>query len=443
MEENNRKSLEKKFRIKVPRSEINKKMEEDFLELSKNLKISGFRPGKVPIQFVKSKYGKEVLSKVTEKLIQQEGNKKFEIEGYRLASQPKVTLLSKINENSDLEAEFEFEILPKISVKDFKSLKLSKFVSAVESKDIDKVINNLFNDYKEYKEPETSRKSKNGDRMIISFKGFIDGKPFEGGSAEKQVIDLGSKNYFPEFEKNLTNKSKNDDVEFDMVFPENYNNEKLKGKKVKFSVIINNILEGIKLSNEDDLAKKTGSDNAKELRKKITAELEKYSEDLSFNMLKRNIVEQLNKSYSFPLPKTLVDREIESIKSSNKGKSDNGNIDKKFKENAENKVKIGLIISEIGIKNNINVNEKELETALARICMQYPGKEKEVIEHYKSNPAYMSSIKGPIFEDKVMKFISDNATITEKKISSDELLKKISELEKNRSLTKKKGKDEK
>ena len=154
MAENKSNSLEKKFKIKIPRSEISKRMEEDFLELSKNLKIAGFRPGKVPLPFIKSKYSKEVLSKVTEKAIREEGNKKFEAEGYRLASQPKVNLLSKIEEKSDLIAEFEFEVLPKIDIKDFKMLKLSKFVSTLEKKDIDKVIYNLFNDYKDYKEPE-------------------------------------------------------------------------------------------------------------------------------------------------------------------------------------------------------------------------------------------------------------------------------------------------
>jgi trigger factor len=196
-------------------------------------------------------------------------------------------LISNIDDKSDLEAEFEFEVLPNITLMAFKSLKLSKYVSNVADKDIDKVIDNLFNDYKDYNEPLKKRKSKEGDRLIISYKGLLGGEPFEGGSAEKQSIDLGKNNYFPEFEKNLLGKNKEDNIEFDMTFPKNYNNEKLNGKKVKFNIKVNNILEGKKLSNEDELAKKTGSSGSKDLRAKIKSELEKYSEDLSFNMLKK------------------------------------------------------------------------------------------------------------------------------------------------------------
>lgn len=437
-------SLEKKFKIKIPYSEVEKKMNENYIELSKTLKISGFRPGKVPLSFVKSKYEKEVKSKVIEKIIQEEGNRGFESNGFRLAAQPKVKLINNIDDKSDLEAEFEFEVLPNISLMEFKNLKLSKYVSNVENKDIDKVIDNLFNDYKDYNEPSTKRKSKEGDRLIISYKGLLGGEPFEGGSAEKQTIDLGKNNYFPEFEKNLLGKSKEDSIEFDMTFPTNYNNEKLNGKKVKFNIKIDNILEGKRLNSEDELAKKTGSSNSKDLRDKIKSELEKYSEDLSFNMLKRSIIDNLKKEHSFPLPKVLVEREVEAIKANVKEENKKKDKDEKYFIDAEDKVKIGLIVSEIGIKNKINVSEKELETALAKICMQYPGKEKEVIEHYKNNPAYMNSIRGPIFENKVMKFIADNAIVVDKKISSDDLLKKISEIEqKDKNIKEKKVKDAK
>ena len=361
-----------------------------------------------------------------------------------MAAQPKVKLLSNIDEKTDIEAEFEFEVLPNISLIDLKNIKLSKFISNIAEKDIDKVIDNLFNDYKEYKEPLKKRTSKVGDRLIISYKGLLSGEPFEGGSAEKQTLDLGKNNYFPEFEKNLLGKNKDDDIEFDMTFPQEYNNEKLKGKKVNFNIKIDNVLDGKRLGSEDELAKKTGSNDSKDLRSKIKNELEKYSEDLSFNMLKRSIVDILKKEHSFLIPKVLVQREVEALKANIKEKTKNKELDEKNLSDAEDKVKVGLIVSEIGIKNKINVSEKELETALAKICMQYPGKEKEVIEHYKNNPSYMNSIKGPIFEDKVMKHIADSAIITNKEISSDDLLKKISEIEhKENNLNEKKVKNAK
>ena len=258
--------LKKKFKIKIAFSEVEKKMEEEFLELSKNLKLPGFRPGKIPISFVKNKYEKEVKTKVAEKLIQQQGNSEFK-KGYKLAAQPNVKL-SKIEENVDLEVEYEFEILPNIILKDFGEIKLTKYVSKITEKDINKVIENLFNQHKDYNKIKQERKSRK-DRLIISYKGYIDEKLFEGGSADKETIELGNNNYFPEFDKNLIDKHRNENIEFFMKFPKNYNREDLKNKKVKFTLIIHEILEGIKLKNEEELATKTGSKNPSDLREKI------------------------------------------------------------------------------------------------------------------------------------------------------------------------------
>ena len=440
MKENIVEGLKKKFKIKIPFSVVEQKMSEEFLELSKTLKLPGFRPGKIPISFVKNKYEKEVKTKVSEKLIQQQGNNEFEKKGYRLAAQPNVKLLSKIEENVDLEVEYEFEILPNIILKDLGEIKLKKYVSKVAEKDINKVIENLFNQYKDYNKIKKERNSKKGDRLIISYKGYLDEKLFEGGSAEKETIDLGNNNYFPEFDKNLIDKSRNENIEFLMKFPKDYNREDLKDKKVKFTLTIHDILEGKKLNNEDELATKTGSKNSSDLREKIKNELQKYSDDLSFNVLKKHLVSTLKSLYAFQLPDVLVSRELELLKTQKPSETEKKiKSDKNFKQEAEEKVKIGLIVSEIGIKNNINVTDKEVETALAKICMQYPGKEKEIIEHYKSNPNALNSIKGPIFEDKVMKFIEEKANITSQEINSEDLLKKFSENEKT---TQKKGKNE-
>ena len=441
MKENIKEELKKKFKIKISFSEVNKKMEEDFLDLSKTLKLPGFRPGKIPISFVKNKYAKEVKTKVTEKLIQQRGNKEFEKKGYRLAAQPNVKLLSKIEENVDLEAEYEFEVLPNIILKDFNDIELTKYVSKVTEKDINKVIDNLFNQYKDFHKIKNERKSKKGDRLIISYKGYINEKLFEGGSAEKETIELGNNNYFPEFDKNLVEKSRNDRFDFFMKFPKDYNKEELKDKKVRFNLIIHDILEGKKLKDEEELASKTGSKNSSDLRDKIKKELQKYSNDLSFNVFKKALVSKLIGLYSFQLPDVLVSREIELLKSqkaSNNERKEKTDIN--FKKEAEEKVKIGLIVSEIGIKNKINVTDKEVETALAKICMQYPGKEKEIIEYYRTNANALNSLKGPIFEDKVMKFIEEKVNISLKEINSDDLLNMLSGNEKN---NKKKGENEK
>ena len=231
-------SLEKKFKIKIPHNIVSSKMEEDFLQLSKTLKVAGFRPGKVPISFVKSKYLNQVLTNVSEKLIREEGNKKFDKEGYKIASQPKVTLLSEFKENSDLEAEFSFEILPEIKLNDFKKLELESFKSKIEDKEVEKVIKKLFFDHRSFDKLKKERKSKKEDRIIISFKGYINNELFEGGSAQNQTFDIGNNNYLPEFEKELIGKDTNKEVVINLTFPDNYQKKDLQGKKAKFNVII-------------------------------------------------------------------------------------------------------------------------------------------------------------------------------------------------------------
>ena len=432
---NNETSLEKKFSVKIPYKKISEKMEEDFLNMSKNLKLAGFRPGKIPISFVKSKYSKEVLARVSEKLLQEEGNKTFEKQGYRLASQPQVKLLSEFKENSDLEAEFSFEILPIIEFKDLKSINLEKFEAKIEKKEIDKVVEKLFNDNKQFNKINNDRNSKEGDRLVINFKGYLDDKLFEGGSADNVNIELGNNNFLPEFGENLLERSKKDNISFDVTFPKDYNNDNLKGRKAKFEVQILDILEPKILKDEDLLAKSTGAKDSKDLREKIKKELERYSEELSFSLIKHDIIKYLEGNHKFMLPKTLVEKEYEAILQNYKPgnelkKEEIENKKKKFKDEARKKVKTGLLISEIGVKNKIVVTNKELEGELAKICMQYPGKEKEIIEHYKQNPNSMSALKGPLFENKVIKYILEAALVKKITISNEELTKKIESMHK-------------
>lgn len=429
-------SLEKKFKISIPYQEIAKNMDIDFLELSKTLKIQGFRPGKVPVSFIKERYFSDVLKKTCEKLIQEKGNKNIEKGAYRLAGQPKVILLSEMKENVNLEAEFSFEIIPDFKLKDLGNIKLNKYKTKVEKNDVNKVIKKLFNDYKQFLKPKKTRASKKGDKLLISFKGFINNEPFEGGKAENESIELGNNNYLPEFDKNLLNKNEGDNFTIDLKFPGNYHNAKFKNKEAKFEISVKEILEPLLLESEQELAVKTGAKSTKDLREKIIKELEKYSEELSFNILKNNVIKILEKEYQFPLPKSLIEKELEVEMNSNNSYKNASKEEKdkmllNIKKIAEKKVKIGLIISEIGIQNKINVTNKEIETQIAKICMQYPGREKEVIEHYKNNPSQMNSLKGPIFENKVIEHILDKSAIKEIVVTSNELNDKILKIEKD------------
>ena len=431
-EKNNKKSiLQKSFKVKVPYQKIKQNMEIEYENLSKSLKISGFRPGKVPLSFVRNKYFKEVLNKTTEKLIQEEGNKNFKSNSYRLAFQPSVKLLSELKENIDLEAEFNFEILPDFKLYEFSEMKLKKYVSTISQDDISNVVKKLHNDNKVFDKASGDRLAKNNDRLLISYKGFVGTDQFEGGTAENQIIDLGNNSYLPEFEKNLIGKKAKDEFVLNLTFPKNYHVENLREKKAKFNIIVNEISVPKPLKDDNELASKMGAKNISELKEKIKKELTRYSEELSFAILKNQVIKRIISDYKFELPPTLVSREEEIIKKSMQEKNKDEKNNKKMQLEAENKVKIGIVLSEIGIKYKINVTNQEMETELARICMQYPGKEKQIVEFYKNNPAQMNSLKSPIFENKVIKLILEKAELKEEKVSSEELNSKIIEIEKN------------
>ncbi len=431
-EKNNKKSiLQKSFKVKVPYQKIKQNMEIEYENLSKSLKIPGFRPGKVPLSFVRNKYFKEILNKTTEKLIQEEGNKNFKSNSYRLAYQPSVKLLSELKENVDLEAEFNFEILPDFKLYEFSEMKLKKYVSTISQDDISNVVKKLHNDNKVFDKASGDRLAKNNDRLLISYKGFVGTDQFEGGTAENQIIDLGNNSYLPEFEKNLIGKKAKDEFVLNLTFPKNYHVENLREKKAKFNIIVNEISVPKPLKDDNELASKMGVKNVSELKEKIKKELTRYSEELSFAILKNQVIKKIISDYKFELPPTLVSREEEIIKKSMQEKNKDEKNNKKTQLEAENKVKIGIVLSEIGIKHKINVTNQEMETELARICMQYPGKEKQIVEFYKNNPAQMNSLKSPIFENKVIKLILEKAELKEEKVSSEELNSKIIEIEKN------------
>ena len=431
-EKNNKKSiLQKSFKVKVPYQKIKQNMEIEYENLSKSLKIPGFRPGKVPLSFVRNKYFKEILNKTTEKLIQEEGNKNFKSNSYRLAFQPSVKLLSELKENIDLEAEFNFEILPDFKLYEFSEMKLKKYVSTISQDDISNVVKKLHNDNKVFDKASGDRLAKNNDRLLISYKGFVGTDQFEGGTAENQIIDLGNNSYLPEFEKNLIGKKAKDEFVLNLTFPKNYHVENLRDKKAKFNIIVNEISVPKSLKDDNELASKMGVKNVSELKEKIKKELTRYSEELSFAILKNQVIKKIISDYKFELPPTLVSREEEIIKKSMQENNKDEKNNKKTQLEAENKVKIGIVLSEIGIKYKINVTNQEMETELARICMQYPGKEKQIVEFYKNNPAQMNSLKSPIFENKVIKLILEKAELKEEKVSSEELNSKIIEIEKN------------
>ena len=245
---------------------------------------------------------------------------------------------------------------------------------------------------------------------------------------------VGNNNYLPEFEKNLIGKKINEDVIINLTFPKNYQKKELQEKKAKFVVKITDILVPKSLKNEDDLAVKIGVKDKDELKVKIRKELEKHSLELSFSILKHTIINKIENQYDFPLPATLVEKEQNFLLANNPNLeklSDDKKkqVQKKINKEAQMKVKIGLIISEIGLENKITVTNQELEAEIAKICMQYPGKEKEIIEFYKKNPDRMNSLKGPIFENKVIQYIIEKSDVNNIKISSEELNEKLSKIQ--------------
>lgn len=434
--------LIREFRVVVPAAELDAKVNERLDELKGRIRIDGFRPGKVPVSHLRRVYGRAAMAEVIEATVRDANSRIVGDRGFKLAAEPKVTMPEDkdaieqvIAGKSDLDYKVALEIVPPIDLPDFKSFKLTRPVAEVGEADVNNALNTIAEQNKPWSAKAEGAKAERGDRVVISFTGTIDGVPFEGGSAEDVPVLIGSNSFIPGFEDQLIGIGVGESRTLKVKFPEPYANEKLAGKDAEFAVTAKSIEAAGTVTLDDAFAKSLGMESLEKLREAVRDRIAREDFLMSRQQVKRQLLDELDKRYRFEAPPTLVEEEFERVwksvteelEAEGKTFADENTTEEKAKEEyraiSERRVRLGLVIAEIGEKNNITVTDEELNRSLMEQMRRYPGQEQQVYEIYRKNPGAMASLRAPLFEEKVVDFVLELADVSEVKVSREDLYK--------------------
>ncbi len=433
--------LKREYRVVIPKSDLAAKVDEKLDDLKGRVQLKGFRPGKVPVAHLKRIYGKAAMAEVIEATVREANSKIVTDNGYRLATEPKVVpdegVEGVIDGNADLAYKVEIEIVPAIALADFKAIKLERLNADVADAEVDESLKRIGEQNRPFNAKVEG--AEKGDRVTVSFKGTMGGEPFEGGSGEGVPIVLGSGQFIPGFEDNLTGMKAGESRTFDIKFPEAYQAPNLAGKDVTFAVTASSVEAPGEIKLDDDFAKTLGLESFEKLREGVKERIVREHAAASRQKLKRQLLDQLDERHKFDPPPSLVEQEFNSVwssieadlKAQNRTFADEGTTEEKaradYRAIAERRVRLGLVIAEIGEKNNIKVTDDQLTQAIVERARQLPGQEQQVWEYYRNNPQALASVRAPIFEEKVVDFLLELANITDKQVSREELFKEDEE----------------
>jgi trigger factor len=430
--------LRRQLRVVIAADELERRLSARLDELKGKARLKGFRPGHVPKEHLRKVYGRSVMAEVVQQAVAETSREALSQREERPAFQPTVGLPEDQAEidrifagTSDLAYTLSFEILPKIELMDFSKLKLEKPVAEVTEADIDQSLERIRGANLRYRPKEGAAEP--GDRLIIDFVGSIDGTPFEGGSAEDAPVVLGGGNFIPGFEEGLAGVRAGESRDIEATFPEDYPQTDLAGKTARFAVKVKEVGAPETPPLDDDFAKSLGIESVAKLRETVRQRLEQDRAGASRLKLKRALLDALNEAHDFELPPTLVDNEFQAIwqqvtadlERAKRSFEDEGTTEEKaradYRDIAARRVRLGLILSEVGMRNQITVTDEEVSRALLERVRQFPGQERQVYDYYRSNPQLLAELRAPIFEDKTVDYIHELAKVSEKVVTPEEL----------------------
>jgi trigger factor len=430
------KGLKREFEVIITSSDISKLVDEKLVNIAKEANLPGFRPGKVPVSVVKNRFGKQVLGEVVRESVDSATKETMEKNKLTPSSQPKIEIVS-FEDGEDLKAKLSVEIMPDFEIPDLSSLEITKPVVKISNKEIEDAVEKIAKENVGTALIKQNRAAKVGDTVVIDFLGTVDGKAFEGGEAKGHNLKLGSNTFIPGFEDGLVGAIKGKKIDVKVTFPDDYQAKNLAGKKANFETTINEIKEDVDVKIDDDFAKTLGMEDLNALKKAVSEQMSKQHDQASREKSKREILDKLADTVSFELPETLEKEEYNSIckamnpnakhdhddnvPEADKGMSKDEKLD--ASEIAKRRVRLGLLLSEIGRKNNIKVEEEDTRNAMMKEIQKYPGQEKQVMDYFKNNPEAQQQLSGPIFEDKIIDFIMELANTKEKTVTVEELYK--------------------
>jgi trigger factor len=434
--------LKREYKVVVPAAELDAKVNQRLDDLKGRVRINGFRPGKVPVAHLKRMYGRSAMAEVIEATVRDTNNQIVSERGFKLAADPKVTLPTEegaieqlIEGKSDLNYTMALEIVPPIALGDFKTIKLTKLTADVAETEVEEGIKNIANQNRPYTPRPQGEKAAKDDRITISFVGTIDGKPFEGGTGDDAVVLIGSNTFIPGFEDQLIGIATGETRTLKVAFPAHYMKEDLAGKDAEFVVTAKSIEAPGTVTIDDEFAKALGLESLEKLRDAVKDRITREHASMSRQKIKRALLDELDKMHKFDPPPTLVEEEfdrvwksvLQELENERKTFADENTTEEKAKAEyraiAERRVRLGLVLAEIGEKNSITVTEDELSRAVMDRARQFAGQEQRVWDYYRQNPQAVAALRAPIFEEKVVDFLLELASVKDSKVSREELYK--------------------
>jgi trigger factor len=424
--------LKREYKVVVQADEIEDRITKRLDELRRTIRMPGFRPGKVPVTLLRKQYGRSVMGEVLEQAVNQGSQKAISDHELRPALRPKIEVTA-FDEGTDLEFTMALEVLPKVPPIDLKALELTRLNAEVSEEAMARALDDLARRAREFGPPPAPRPSQDGDRLTIDFEGRIDGEPFEGGKAEDFPLVLGSGFMIPGFESQLVGTNVGDAVTVEVTFPADFPNAELAGRAASFSVQIKDLQEPKPVELDDELAKGQGFDDLAALKAAIRGSIEREYGRVARMRLKRALLDRLAETYQFPVPAGMVELEFdaiwkqlqEEIKRSEgeaAGKSED-ELKEEYRAIAERRVRLGLILSDVGQANDLKVEQNEINAAVMAQARRYPGQEQKVLEFFRGNPQAVEQLRAPLYEDKVVDFVLQMATVTEQTVSAEELMR--------------------
>lgn len=429
--------LSKSYNVTVSKEDLSEKLDAKIKEMQPQVSLKGFRPGKVPTAHIRKMFGQSIMRDLVEETVNETSQQAINDNKLRPAGQPKVDLRANgedvTNGKADLEYKLTVELIPDFEVADFEKLKFTRLVTEIDDKIVEGRIKKLAENQKSYKKKAKTAKAKDGDAVLIDFVGTVDGVAFDGGAMEGHQLVLGSGSFIPGFEDGLVGAKAGDELDVKVTFPEQYQAADLAGKDAVFATKVIEVQGATDAKIDDELASKFGLENLEKLQEVIKEQTEGEFAGQSRMKLKRAILDELDKKHSFDLPPGMVAAEFDNIWQQVQAEKEAGQLDeddakktdkqleKDYRKIAERRVRLGLVLAEIGQKEEVSISNEELQGAMIAEARRYPGQEQQVVEFYQKNPNAIAQLRAPIFEEKVVDLIIEKAKVTEKKVKEDVL----------------------
>jgi len=430
--------LKREFKVTIGRDDIAKRTDSKLVELGAKVRMPGFRPGKIPLPLLRKQYGKAILGEVLEETVNEIAQQTMSEHSLRPALQPKIDIKT-FEDGQDLEYTMSIEVMPEVDPGDFSAISVEKLTVDVDDARLAEGLDRIAKGQRAFTPIETPRGAEIGDVVVVDFVGRLDGKVFEGGEGKDLQIELGAGTLLPDFENALVGANAGDTRTFPVAFPADYRNTELAGKTAEFEATVKEIRVAEPVAIDDELAKKLGLQTLDELKDALKKQYEQEYTQLSRTRLKRGLLDEMSKRYDFEVPAGLVDLEFSQIwdqvikdagSEEAAAAAENKTVDEvkaEYRKIAERRVRLGLVLSEVGLRNKIEVTPDEVTRAMIEEARRFPGQERKVMEFYQKTPEALQRLRAPLYEDKVVDFVLELAKVSERTVSLDEMMKEPEE----------------